>query len=108
VACAIRRLSDKILRLEELGFPPSVGDLCDLRDGLILVTGVTGSGKTTTLASMVDRINSNRACHIITIEDPIEYIHSHKKAIVNQREVHTDVPDFANALRDHQNRDYGG
>lgn len=99
VACAIRRLSDKILGLEELGFPPSVGDLCDLRDGLILVTGVTGSGKTTTLASMVDRINSTRSCHIITIEDPIEYIHSHKKAIVNQREVHTDVPGFANALR---------
>jgi twitching motility protein PilT len=126
VACAIRRLSDKILDLEELGLPRSVGDLCDLRDGLILVTGVTGSGKTTTLASMVDRINSNRACHIITIEDPIEYIHRHKKAIVNQREVHTDVPDFANSQicpergpgshpcgrdagpGDHQNRDYGG
>ncbi|MCK4245424.1 MAG: PilT/PilU family type 4a pilus ATPase, partial [Candidatus Omnitrophica bacterium] len=99
LACAIRRLSDKILSLEELGFPSSVCNLCQLRDGLILVTGVTGSGKTTTLASMVDRINNSRSCHIITIEDPVEYIHCHKKAIINQREIHTDVRDFASALR---------
>ena len=99
LACAIRRLSDKIVSLEELGLPTSVGNLCEFQDGLILVTGVTGSGKTTTLASMVDRINNSRSCHIITIEDPVEYIHKHKKAIINQREIRTDVPNFATALR---------
>jgi|LGOV01.1.fsa_nt_gb twitching motility protein PilT len=99
LAVAIRKLSDEILSLEKLGLPEVVSNLCELPDGLILITGVTGSGKTTTLASMVDRINNNRSCHIITIEDPVEYIHKHKKAIINQREIHTDVPDFASALR---------
>jgi len=99
LAAAIRKLSDEILSLEELGLPPVVSNLCELRDGLVLITGVTGSGKTTTLASMVDRINNNRSCHIITIEDPVEYIHKHKKAIINQREIHTDAPDFASTLR---------
>ena len=99
VACAIRKLSQELLSLEELGLPPAAVGLCEFRDGLVLITGVTGSGKTTTLASMIDRINSTRSCHIMTIEDPVEYIHRHKKAIINQREVHTDVPDFAGALR---------
>ncbi len=100
VAIAVRRLSDEILSFKELGLPPVVESFCDYKDGLVLVTGITGSGKTTTLASMVDKINATRACHIITVEDPIEYIHHRKKAVINQREIHSDVFDFASALRD--------
>jgi twitching motility protein PilT len=87
------------MSLEQIGLPPSIKDLLFRPRGLILVTGPTGSGKTTTLASMVDVINQERDCHIITIEDPIEYYHPHKKSIVTQREIGVDVPDFAEALR---------
>ncbi|RLA95770.1 MAG: type IV pili twitching motility protein PilT [Deltaproteobacteria bacterium] len=99
VAAAFRRLSNDILTLEELNLPNRLYDLCNIRDGLILVTGATGSGKSTTLAALIDRINETRACHIITIEDPIEYVHKHKKGIVNQRELHSDVFSFSDGLR---------
>lgn len=98
VAAAFRRLESTIRNLEQLGLPPSLYKLSDLRDGLVLVTGPTGSGKSTTLASIIDRINETRAGHIITIEDPIEYTHEHKKGIVNQREIHTDALSFGGSL----------
>jgi twitching motility protein PilT len=88
-----------LLSLEEIGFPPSVRELLYLPRGLILVTGPTGSGKTTSLASMLDVINSLTDSHIVTIEDPIEYFHEHKCGLVNQREVGVDVPSFADGLR---------
>ena len=95
----LRQIPNKLLSLEQIGLPPSIKDLLYRPRGLILVTGPTGSGKTTTLASMVDVINAERDCHIITIEDPIEYYHHHKKSIVTQREIGVDVPNFAEALR---------
>jgi len=95
----LRQIPNKLLTLEQIGLPPSVKDLLYRPRGLILVTGPTGSGKTTTLASMIDVINTERDCHIITIEDPIEYYHHHKKSVVTQREIGVDVPDFAEALR---------
>ncbi|NQU10804.1 Flp pilus assembly complex ATPase component TadA, partial [bacterium] len=95
----LRQIPNKLMTLEEIGLPPSMKDLMYRPRGLILVTGPTGSGKTTTLASMVDVINTERDCHIITVEDPIEYYHSHKKSIVTQREIGVDVPDFAEAIR---------
>jgi twitching motility protein PilT len=95
----LRQIPSKLMSLEQIGLPPSMKDLLFRPRGLILVTGPTGSGKTTTLASMVDVINIERDCHIITIEDPIEYYHPHKKSIVTQREIGVDVPDFAEALR---------
>ena len=99
VGCAIRRIPVKIPSLAELRMPPAVAEMCKLPRGLILVTGPTGSGKSTTQASMIDLINSNRACHIITIEDPIEYMHNHNKALVEQREVGMDTKSFGSALR---------
>ena len=96
----MRQIPTKLLKMEEIGLPPSVRDLLYKPRGLVLVTGPTGSGKTTTLASMINIINEERDdAHIITIEDPIEYYHKHKKAIVTQREVNVDVPNFAEALR---------
>jgi twitching motility protein PilT len=95
----LRQIPNKLMTLEQIGLPPSVKDLLFRPRGLILVTGPTGSGKTTTLASMLDVINTEEDCHIITIEDPIEYYHPHKKSVVTQREVGVDVPDFAEALR---------
>jgi twitching motility protein PilT len=89
----------KIRALDELYLPKIVEQVCDMPRGLILVTGVTGSGKSTTLAAMVDRINSTRAEHIITIEDPIEFLHRDKKGYVNQREIEVDTPTFSAALR---------
>ena len=89
----------KIRALDELYLPKIVEQVCDMPRGLILVTGVTGSGKSTTLAAMVDRINSTRAEHIITIEDPIEFLHRDKKGYVNQREIEVDTPSFSAALR---------
>jgi twitching motility protein PilT len=94
-----RTIPTKILSPEELGLPPIIKKLCDREKGLILVTGPTGSGKSTTLAAMIDYINSTYAGHIVTIEDPIEFIHSSKKSLVNQRELGTHTHSFANALR---------
>ena len=99
VAAAFRRFENSVRTLQQLGLPQSLYKLSDLRDGLVLVTGPTGSGKSTTLSSMIDRINETRAGHIITIEDPIEYTHEHKKGIVNQREIHTDAFSFSESLR---------
>lgn len=99
VACAIRRVPVEIRGLRELGLPPVVARLTERPRGLVLITGPTGSGKSTTLAAMVDRINTKRAGHIVTIEDPIEFVHRHKGCIVNQREVGRDTRSFASALR---------
>ncbi|RKQ88626.1 type IV pilus twitching motility protein PilT [Brockia lithotrophica] len=99
LACAFRRLADEIPKLEELGLPESVYRFPDLTSGLILVTGATGSGKSTTLAAIIDRINEKYRRHIITVEDPIEYVHYNKLSVINQRELYTDVPSFADALR---------
>jgi len=95
----LRLIPSRLLSFEEIGLPPIVKDVCLKPRGLILVTGPTGSGKTTTLATMIDFINRETANHIITVEDPIEYYHSHKRCVVTQREVGTDVPDFAEAIR---------
>lgn len=99
VAIAARILNLRIPAPEELGIPQSVVDMTDKRRGLILVTGATGSGKSTTLASLINVINHKYPYHIITLEDPIEYLHSHDKSIVNQREIGTDSMDYASALR---------
>ncbi|MBP5405744.1 PilT/PilU family type 4a pilus ATPase [bacterium] len=99
VSAALRVIPYKILDFKQLGLPPIVEELAKKPKGLILVTGPTGSGKSTTLASMVDYINRNRHGHIVTIEDPIEFIHMHKNCIVNQREVGADTTSFAAALR---------
>jgi len=99
VACAIRVIPTKIMGFTDLGLPPIVEQLADRPKGLILVTGPTGSGKSTTLAAMVDKINSERSEHIVTIEDPIEFVHHHKKCLVNQREVFSDTQSFKNALK---------
>lgn len=98
-ALVLRLVSTKIPEPEKLGVPQSVIDLYQLKRGLILVTGPTGSGKSTTLAAIIDKINKNRDAHIITLEDPIEYVHSHNKSIVNQREIGQDTHSYANALR---------
>ncbi|MFB3917766.1 MAG: type IV pilus twitching motility protein PilT [Terriglobales bacterium] len=99
VGVVLRVIPTKIRALDELYLPKIVEKICDENRGLVLVTGVTGSGKSTTLAAIVDRINSTRAEHIITIEDPIEFLHRDKKGFVNQREVEVDTPSFASALR---------
>src|ERR1700676_2469897 len=99
VGMVLRVIPTKIRALDELFLPKVVEQICDMPRGLVLVTGVTGSGKSTTLAAMVDRINSTRAEHIITIEDPIEFLHRDKKGYVNQREVEVDTPSFSAALR---------
>jgi twitching motility protein PilT len=99
IAMAIRQIPYQILPFEELQLPRVVKDFTSRNKGLVLVTGPTGSGKSTTLASLIDRINSTRACHIMTIEDPIEYVHQHKKSIVNQREVGNDTESFPDALK---------
>ncbi len=95
---ALRRLEDRFRSLSELGLPDSLYGLCDLPDGLVVVCGPTGSGKSTTLATLLDRINQDRRCHIITIEDPIEYIHKGAKSLVSQRQVGTDTRSFNDAL----------
>jgi len=99
VACAIRVIPYEILGFEELGLPPVVSTLSDKRQGLILITGPTGCGKSTTLASILRKVNSMRPVHIVTVEDPIEYVHHHDKGIVNQREIGEDTKGFTNALR---------
>jgi twitching motility protein PilT len=98
-AAALRLIPNRLLTFEEIGLPEAVRPLLRRPRGLVLVTGPTGSGKTTTLATMVDWINENLDRHIVTIEDPVEYFHGHKKGIVTQREVGADVPDFPEALR---------
>jgi twitching motility protein PilT len=98
-AVALRMIPREIPTPDDLGLPPVLRDLSLRHQGLILMTGPTGSGKSTTLASLVGLINETRGCHIITVEDPIEYVHDHKRAAVNQREVGTDTDSFRNALR---------
>lgn len=99
LCAAIRILSNETPTLEKLGLPKVLGDLAAEPRGLVLVTGPTGSGKSTTLAAMIDRINNSRSQHILTIEDPIEYVYNHGKCMIHQREVGTDVDSFAGALR---------
>jgi twitching motility protein PilT len=99
VAMAVRLIPYEIQTLEQLQLPAIFAELCDKPSGLVLVTGPTGSGKSTTLAAMVDRVNSEMEGHILTVEDPIEFVHKHKKCIVNQREVKADTDTFASALR---------
>jgi len=99
IAAAFRIIPSSIPSLDELGVDPICKTFAQMHKGLVLVTGPTGSGKSTTIAALVDLINENRRLHIITIEDPIEYLHVHKKSIVNQRELHVDTSSFSSALR---------
>lgn len=98
-AAVFRTIPSKVLTMEELGMGPVFRDICSVPRGLVLVTGPTGSGKSTTLAAMVDYINDNKYEHILTIEDPIEFVHESKKCLINQREVHRDTLGFSEALR---------
>src|SRR6266851_8348438 len=100
-SCAIvmRVVPDKIPGFEELHLPEGLREIVDLRNGVVLVTGPTGSGKSSTLAAILDKMNEEKAYHILTIEDPIEFLHRHKKATIHQRELHSDTPTFALALR---------
>ncbi len=99
VALALRLVGTRVPDVKELGIPDSVVDLYNRKRGLILVTGPTGSGKSTTLAALIDTINKNREAHVITLEDPIEYLHRHDKSMVNQREIGLDTESYAHALR---------
>jgi twitching motility protein PilT len=99
VALSLRSIPYQIPGFHDLSLPSVLSSWCDLPQGLVLVTGPTGSGKSTTLAAMTDAVNQRRACHIITIEDPIEYVHRHKKAAISQREIGPDTESFARALR---------
>lgn len=97
-AIALRKLEDRFRPLAELGLPDALYALADLPDGLVICAGPTGAGKSTTLATLIDRVNRTRRCHIVTIEDPIEYLHRPIRSLVNQRELNTDVPSFNDAL----------
>ncbi|OGV31657.1 MAG: hypothetical protein A2020_05715 [Lentisphaerae bacterium GWF2_45_14] len=99
VSMAARVINQKIPSPESLGIPGPITEFADKKQGLVLVTGPTGHGKSTTLASLIDRINSRRSCHIITVEDPIEFVHENKLAVIEQREVHSDTLSFANSLK---------
>ncbi len=99
LGAVLRAIPNALKSLEELGMPPVLTEFSTLPKGLVLVTGATGTGKSTTLAALIDLINVNRSVHVMTIEDPIEFMHSHKKAIVNQREIGSDTKSFATALR---------
>ena len=99
IAVAIRQIPYEIKTFEELGLPKVIADFAKLPRGLVLVTGPTGSGKSTTLAAIIDKINKERPVHIITVEDPIEYLHRHQTALINQREVYSDTNSFASALK---------
>src|SRR5208283_4347398 len=100
-SCAIvmRVIPDRIPGFTDLKLPPQLQEICALRNGIVLVTGPTGSGKSSTLAAVIDKMNTDKAIHILTIEDPIEFLHRHKKATIHQRELHSDTPTFAAALR---------
>ncbi len=99
VAGVFRRIPSKVLSFDDLGLPPVIQDISKKPRGLVLVTGATGSGKSTTLAAIIDKINSEQRVHILTIEDPIEFVHNHKLALVNQREVGADTMGFKDALK---------
>src|ERR671914_1120621 len=99
VGAVYRQIPEKIRSFDELHLPSVIAKLAERPRGLVLVTGPTGSGKSTTLAAMLDKINKERHGHILTIEDPIEYLHQHQNCLVNQREVHSDTDSFSNALR---------
>ncbi|MHC4842012.1 MAG: type IV pilus twitching motility protein PilT [Planctomycetota bacterium] len=99
VGMVLRVIPNDLLTMEQIGLSPSIKDLLFRPRGMILVTGPTGSGKSTTLASMIDIINDERSCHLITVEDPIEFYHKHKKCIITQREIGVDVPSFSEALK---------
>src|SRR5437660_2266013 len=99
VGMVLRVIPTKIRTSEELNLPPVINKICEEQRGLVLVTGTTGSGKSTTLAAIIDRVNATRADHIITIEDPIEFLHRDKKSFINQREVEVDTANFSTALR---------
>lgn len=99
LCAALRVLNDDIPTISDLNLPPAIERLANLHNGLVLVTGATGSGKSTTLAAMIDYINTKRRCHILTFEDPIEYVHQHKNSIIHQREVGVDVPSYELALK---------
>jgi twitching motility protein PilT len=98
-AIVMRVIAAKIPTLAELNLPPAIADAAGLKNGIVLVTGPTGSGKSSTLAALIDQVNETRAEHILTIEDPIEFLHQHKRGTVHQRELHSDTPTFASALR---------
>ena len=99
ISLAARRVSTYVPSFESLNLPPTLPNICETNQGLVLVVGPTGCGKTTTIASMIDHINHTRSCHIVTVEDPIEYLFRDQKAIVSQREIGIDVPDYEDALR---------
>ena len=99
ISAALRRIPDEPPHLEDLGLPPAVNSIAELRNGLVLVTGPAGSGKSTTLAALIDKINRESCVHVITIEDPIEFVHEHNKSVVQQREVEMDTISFARALK---------
>src|SRR6185503_6402567 len=99
VGAVYRQIPEKIRAFDDLGLPQILAKLSERPRGLVLVTGPTGSGKSTTLAAMIDKINAERHGHILTVEDPIEYLHTHKNCVVNQRELHSDTDSFTNALR---------
>jgi twitching motility protein PilT len=100
-SCAVvmRVIPTTVPDFSSIGLPEHLGEIASLRDGIVLVTGPRGSGKSSTLAALLDRINQQQTCHIVTIEDPIEFLHNHKKATVHQRELHSDTPSFGHALR---------
>jgi len=99
VAAVFRFIPYQVMTFDELGLPPVLSEMCNKSKGLILVTGATGSGKSTTLAAMIDKLNSEQRLHIITVEDPIEYVHVHKRSLINQREVGADTESFPKALK---------
>lgn len=99
-SCVMRRINADVIPIDEMGLPPIIKELANISWGMILVTGPTGSGKSTTLASVIDYINESRRCHIATIEQPLEYMHQNKNSIVTQREVGRDTPSFAESMKD--------